>query len=156
LCNDNLSGIAIATTLAQWVSSEPRFYTYRFLFAPATIGSITWLSKNFEQARRIEYGLALASLGDSGGLTYKRSRRGHTEIDRAVEHTLETCSAASTIEDFSPYGYDERQYSSPGFDLAAGCLSRSMYGRIPEYHTSADNLDFVKPNCPRLSTSAGK
>ena len=145
LCNDNLSGIVVATMLAKSLAEQRRRYTYRFLFAPATIGAITWLAGNAAGAQRIAHGLVLASLGDGAGFTYKRSRRGNSEIDRVVEHALKMSSATHRIEDFTPYGYDERQFCSPGFNLAVGCISRSMYGRIPEYHTSADNLDFVKP-----------
>lgn len=145
LCNDNLSGVAVATLLAEHVSSTPRRYSYRFLFVPATIGPITWLARNQDVAQRIRHGLVLACVGDSGQPTYKRSRRGDAEIDRAVEHVLTHTADSYSVEDFSPYGYDERQYCSPGFNLPVGCFMRTPHGRFPEYHTSADNLDFVKP-----------
>jgi aminopeptidase-like protein len=145
LCNDNLSGIAIATLLAEsLLGSSPR-HTYRFVFAPVTIGAITWLARNEQTIPRIVHGLVLTLLGDAGDLTYKRSRRGDATIDRAVEHVLRTSGAAYSIENFSPYGYDERQYCSPGFDLPVGCLMRTPYARFPEYHTSGDDLAFVQP-----------
>jgi aminopeptidase-like protein len=145
LCNDNLSGISVAVALAKWLRRTPRRYTYRFLFIPGTIGAITWLALNDERTSMIRHGLVLACIGDRGGLTYKRSRRGTAEIDRAVSHVLQHAGEGSRIEDFSPYGYDERQYCSPGFDLPVGVLSRTPHGQFAEYHTSADNLAFVDP-----------
>lgn len=146
LCNDNLSGIAAMTWLARELQARPRRrYSYRFLFIPGTIGSITWLARNEERARRIAHGLVAANLGDPGTFHYKKSRGGDAEIDRAVLAVLKASGEAFGVEDFVPFGYDERQYSSPGFNLAVGSLTRTPYGRYPEYHTSADNLDFVRP-----------
>lgn len=153
LANDNLSGVAVATLLAQYLAEAPRRYSYRFLFIPGTIGSITWLALNEEATRRIRGGLVLAGLGDSGRSTYKRSRQGGAEIDRAAVNVLRH-SGEHAIEEFEPYGYDERQYGSPGFDLPIGCLMRTPHGRYPEYHTSADDMSFVKP--PFLADSFAK
>lgn len=144
LANDNLSGIAIAAFLARHLQAVSRRYSYRFLFIPGTIGAIAWLALNEAAVGRVRHGLVLAGLGDAGKLTYKKSRRGDAAIDRAVAHVLGRSGAAFEIFDFSPYGYDERQFCSPGFDLPMGRLSRSPYGTFPEYHTSADDLDFVK------------
>jgi aminopeptidase-like protein len=145
LANDNLSGIAVATGLARLLSEGRPRYSYRFLFAPGTIGSITWLARNEDRLERVRHGLVLACVGDPGGFTYKRSRRGDAEIDRAVAHVLARSGRPSRVVDFTPYGYDERQYCSPGFDLPVGCLSRTPYAAYPEYHTSADDLDLVGP-----------
>jgi aminopeptidase-like protein len=145
LANDNLSGLTVATTLAEFLSGRDLRYSYRFLFIPGTIGAIAWLARNRESVGRIRHGLVLTSIGDAGGFHYKKSRRGDAEIDRAVAHVLRHHSDSSEILEFSPYGYDERQYCSPGFNLAVGCLMRSVWGTFPEYHTSADNLDFIKP-----------
>jgi aminopeptidase-like protein len=145
LANDNLAGIAVATQLARRLAATSPRYTYRFLFAPGTIGSITWLARNRDAVERVRHGLVLACAGDGGALTYKRSRRGDTEIDRAVGHVLRTSGRPHRTLDFSPYGYDERQYCSPGFDLPVGCLTRSTYAGYPEYHTSGDNPAFVLP-----------
>lgn len=143
LCNDNLSGIAVMTELARELQARPRRrYSYRFLFIPGTIGSITWLALN---EVRIDHGLVAANLGDPGKFHYKKSRRGNAEIDRAVLSVLRSSGEPFGVEEFVPFGYDERQYCSPGFNLAVGSLTRTPYGRYPEYHTSADNLDFVKP-----------
>jgi aminopeptidase-like protein len=143
LCNDNLSGIAVSTMLAQWISDAGTRYSYRFLFLPGTIGAITWLALNEEKTRGIRHGLVLAGLGDAGPVTYKKSRRGDAEIDRAMGQVLKDSGDDHRILDFTPYGYDERQFCSPGFNLPVGRLSRSVYGQYPEYHTSADDLHFV-------------
>jgi aminopeptidase-like protein len=145
LANDNCSGIALLTHLAKRMASCKTRYSYRFLFAPGTIGAITWLAQNENSCQRIKHGLVVSMLGDGGGPTYKKSRRGDSLIDRAMIHTLHHSGAAPAILDFSPYGYDERQYCSPGFNLPVGLFQRSKFGAIPEYHTSADNLDFVAP-----------
>jgi aminopeptidase-like protein len=146
LANDNLSGIAVASRLARLLGEGPRpRYSYRFLFIPGTIGSITWLARNAERVDRIRHGLVLSGLGDPGGFTYKRSRRGDAEVDRAVAHVLGRSGRPHTVVDFSPYGYDERQFCSPGFDLPVGRLSRTEFATYPEYHTSADDLDLVSP-----------
>ncbi|NJR49477.1 MAG: DUF4910 domain-containing protein [Leptolyngbyaceae cyanobacterium CSU_1_3] len=145
LANDNLAGIAIATHLAKHLGQVARRYSYRFIFIPATIGSITWLSRNEEHVDRIKHGLVLSCLGDPGKSTYKKSRRGDAEIDRAVLHVLQHSGQDYEAIDFFPYGYDERQYCSPGFNLPVGCLMRTPNSKYPEYHTSADNLEFVQP-----------
>ena len=145
LCNDNLSGLVLSTMLAKFLSGVRRRYSYRFLFIPGAIGSITWLARNEATAFRVKHGLVVACVGDSGPMTYKKSRRGNAEIDRAVLHVLEASGTPYRVKDFSPYGYDERQYSSPGFNLAVGSLTRTPHGEFPEYHTSADNLEFVRP-----------
>lgn len=184
MCNDNLSGLAVATGLARALAErDDRRYTYRFVFVPGTIGSITWLARNEGGAvDRVRHGLVLTGVGDPGAPTYKRTRHGDAEIDRAAETVLRRryggdgearadggleggpdggtsdggtsdggTGDGATIRDFSPYGYDERQYGSPGFALPVGCLMRTPHGAYPEYHTSADDLDFVAPGSLRDS-----
>ena len=145
LANDNLSGLTIATRLSEFLSRLPVRYSYRFLFIPGTIGAITWLARNKRTAQRIQHGLVLTCLGDSGSLHYKKSRRESAEIDRAATLILKQESSSNEVLEFSPYGYDERQYCSPGFNLPVGCLMRSVWGTFPEYHTSADNMTFLQP-----------
>ncbi len=145
LADDNLSGLVVATFLAKHLASQPRRYSYRFVFAPGTIGAITWLSRNEERAQDIRHGLVLTCIGDRASFTYKRSRHDDATIDRAVQHVLSHVDPGYGTVPFSPYGYDERQYGSPGFNLPVGCLMRSHHGQFPEYHTSADNPDFVAP-----------
>jgi aminopeptidase-like protein len=145
LCNDNLSGIALLTFLAKYLGSLSLRYSYRFLFIPGTIGSVTWLCLNEGKVSKIKHGLVVACMGDPGKSTYKKSRQGDAEIDRAVTHVLQYSGQEYEVMNFSPYGYDERQFCSPGFNLPIGCLMRTPHGRFPEYHTSADNLTFVQP-----------
>jgi len=146
LCNDNLSGIAIAARLAGLLKAVSLRHSYRFLWIPGTIGSITWLAMNEAILPRIRHGLVLSCVGDSGPFTYKRSRRGDAEVDRAVEHVLLHCEREFQALDFTPYGYDERQYCSPGINLPVGCFMRTPNGRYPQYHTSADDLSLVTPS----------
>ena len=145
LCNDNLSGIALLSILAKYLGQISLRYSYRFLFIPSTIGSIAWLSLNEHQLWKIKHGLVIAGAGDPGKLTYKKTRRGDAEIDKTVLHILKNSGQDFRVLAFYPYGYDERQFCSPGFNLPVGCLSRTPHGGYPEYHTSADNLDFVRP-----------
>jgi aminopeptidase-like protein len=144
LCNDNLSGIAVATFLALNLAEQGRRHSYRVLFIPGTIGSITWLATHEEIIPRIKHGFVLTGVGDGGPFTYKRSRRGDAEIDHAMAQVLKQAGEPYKLIDFFPYGYDERQYCSPGFNLPIGCLMRTPHGEYPEYHTSADSLDFIK------------
>ncbi len=143
LANDNLSGIAVLAQLARTLAGARRRLSYRILFIPGTIGAITWLARNRDGVARVRHGLVLAGVGDRGAITYKRSRRGDATIDRVVRQVLCAGGVAHRILDFSPYGYDERQFCSPGFDLPVGRFSRSEHGTYPEYHTSADDLSFV-------------
>jgi aminopeptidase-like protein len=145
LANDNLSGVSLSTILAKHLKTVSHRFSYRFLFIPGTIGAIAWLCLNETSVNRIKHGLVIAGVGDSGKITYKKSRRGDAEVDRAAIHVLKHSGQDYEIIDFYPYGYDERQYCSPGFNLPVGCLSRTPYGKYPEYHTSADNLKFVHP-----------
>ncbi|MBV8362748.1 MAG: DUF4910 domain-containing protein [Deltaproteobacteria bacterium] len=144
LANDNLSGIAVATMLARHVQGLRLRHSYRFLFIPGTIGSLTWLARNEDKVGRITHGLVLSCLGDAGGMTYKQSRRGNSAIDRIVAHVLSYEDGPHRITPFIPFGYDERQYCSPGFDLPIGCLMRTPNGEYPEYHSSADDLSLLR------------
>ena len=145
LCNDNLSGMATAARLAQLLQGVTLRYSYRFLWIPGTIGSITWLARHEAILPRIKHGLVLSCVGDSGPFTFKRSRRGDAEVDRAVEHVLRQSGQNFHVLDFTPYGYDERQYCSPGINLPVGCFMRTQNGGYPQYHTSADDLTLVTP-----------
>jgi aminopeptidase-like protein len=145
LANDNLSAIAVAIELARIIAATPHRMSYRFLFAPGTIGAIAWLHANAAAVSRIRHGLVLTCLGDDGPPSYKRSRRGDALIDRYAEYILGTEGDPGRLLPFEPTGYDERQYNAPGFDLPIGRLTRSPGGTFPQYHTSADNLSFVKP-----------
>ena len=145
LANDNCSGLALMTMLARELAQRQTRLSYRFVFVPATIGSIAWLATNEASLKHIKHGLVISNVGDAGPPTYKRSRQGNSLIDRAVAHVLKHSGSKFNLLDFSPNGYDERQYCSPGFNLPVGLFQRSQFGTFPEYHTSADNLDFIRP-----------
>jgi aminopeptidase-like protein len=145
MCNDNLSGVVVAWATARALSSFRPRYTYRFLFIPTIIGSIVWLARNETRVSHIRDGLVLACVGDGGAFHYKKSRRSTALVDRAAAHVLGMDPGGGKVEEFVPYGYDERNYCSPGFDLPVGALSRTPHGRFPQYHTSADDLELVRP-----------
>jgi len=145
LANDNLSGVSLSTMLGKHLSTITHRFSYRFLFIPGTIGAITWLCLNEAAVNRIRHGLVLSGVGDAGHINYKRSRQGDAEIDRVTSHVLKRSAEPYDIIEFYPYGHDERQYCSPGFNLPVGRLSRTPYGEYPENHTSADDLQFVHP-----------
>ena len=145
LANDNLSGIAVATELAKRLLERRPRHTYRFLFAPGTIGPLTWLHENRDRLERIEHGLTVSCIGDAGDLTYKRSRRGDAAVDRAMELVLRDSGAPHRLLPWEPWGGDERQFCAPGFDLPVGTLMRTPHGEFDGYHTSADSLDRIRP-----------
>ena len=154
LANDNLSGIALLTEIGARLQEAPRSLSYRLLFIPGTIGSITWLARNEGRVMRIVAGLVLACVGDSAPLTYKRSRRADATVDRAAAYVLGRRGQKSQVVDFVPWGWDERQFNSPGFDLPVGSLSRSREGEYEEYHSSADDLDLVRPESLQETSEA--
>jgi aminopeptidase-like protein len=154
LCNDNLSGIVLLTFLAKYLKGKKLKYSYRFLFIPETIGSITWLSLNEKTVSKIKFGLVITCVGDRGISTYKKTRQGNNILDKIAEKVLTDTEEPYKIIDFFPWGSDERQFSSPGFNIPIGLLMRTPYGQFPEYHTSADNLDFISSN--HLSNSLRK
>jgi|TARA_B100001167_G_scaffold172861_1_gene124800 aminopeptidase-like protein len=149
LCNDSLSGIVTAVQLAKFIENlkQKPNYSYRILFIPETIGSITWLSRNQEKIKKIKHGLIITCTGDLGQLNYKKSRQGNAEIDQTVIDVLKNSNKDFSVLDFFPFGSDERQYCYPGINLSMGCLTRTVFGDFPEYHTSADNLTYVHPTC---------
>ena len=144
LANDNLSGIVVLAALAHALTGRSLRHNYRLLWSPGTLGPLCWLHHNFGVVDDILHGLAISCVGDRGDITYKRSRRGETRTDRAAEVVLRDRPGAAIV-DWSPYGGDERQFCSPGFDLPFGAFSRSPADAFPEYHSSDDNLSVVTP-----------
>jgi aminopeptidase-like protein len=154
MANDNLSGLALMALLARHLSGQEPHLSYRFLFSPGTIGPIAWLARNEERLDRVKHGLVCLCVGDPGSLTYKKSRRGDAEIDRAAQLVLRDSGEPFEVHEWEPWGGDERQFNSPGFNLPVGTLTRSAPGSFPEYHTSADDLDFVRPEALARSFQA--
>jgi aminopeptidase-like protein len=153
LCNDNLSGVVAAAALAEMLTGFELEHSYRFLFIPETIGSITWLWLNRDRAADIKCGLVLTCLGDAGGATYQKTWQGGRDLDRAALLALRDAGGPFAVRDFRPAGSDERQFSSPGFRIPMGVLMRSPYLEFAQYHTSADDLSFVSPE--KLADSLG-
>ncbi len=145
MCNDNLSGVVLLTMLVKYLQNYKNNYSIRFLFIPETIGAITWLHINERNISKIKHGLIATCLGDSGNLTYKKTRSSNEEIDKTVVNVLKKSDKKFRVLDFFPWGSDERQFCSPEFNLPIGSLFRSIYGtnEFPEYHTSGDNLNFM-------------
>lgn len=144
LCNDNLSGVVLVTLLAKILKETKLNYSIRFLFIPETIGAITWLNQNEKNLSKIKYGLVATCVGDSGNITYKKTKKGNSSLDIIVERTLKKIGDTYKIIDFFPSGSDERQFCSPGINLNVGSVMRTPYGEFDEYHTSLDNLKFIK------------
>ena len=156
LANDNVSGLVVTAALAQWLAGRSRRYSWRFVFAPGTIGSLCWLRRNEPNLGLIEHGLVLGLLGDPAPWTYKMSRRGDAQVDTLVPYVLRELDPRTRVIDFEPYGYDERQLCSPGFNLPVGRLGRSVNDGYPQYHTSADDLSLVSPDAVGRSLDACK
>jgi aminopeptidase-like protein len=143
LANDNVAGVVVAAALAETLKPRELRHTVRIVFAPSGIGTLAWLQRNESRLPRIRGGLVVACAGDPGSLSYKRSRRGDSLVDRAAEHVLGRRDGA--LRDFVPWGTDERQFNSPGFDLPVGTLTRTPNGEYEGYHTSRDNLSLITP-----------
>ncbi|MFW5904698.1 MAG: DUF4910 domain-containing protein [bacterium] len=154
MANDNLSGVLVAVEAARVLADVSRRRTVRVLLAPATIGPVAWMARNPVAVGRIRAGLVLACLGDPGPFTYKQSRRGDAPIDRAARQVLHRRDEPHQVREFTPTGYDERQYGSPGFDLPVSRLTRTPHGEFPEYHTSADDAGLVRPESLEASVAA--
>ncbi len=144
MANDNVSGIVVLSKVASIIKDIIPELSFRFLFIPGTIGSITWLALNKDNLSNIKAGLVISAVGDRSGFNYKRSRKGDSFFDKFLPSLARDLGDIVRIHDFHPYGYDERQFCSPGFNLPFGLLSRAQWGTYKEYHTSGDNLSFIE------------
>lgn len=145
MANNELSGPLVTAFIYRELSKlNKRRYTYRFIFVPETIGVITYLSIHGKHLKeKLAAGYVVTCIGDKGKYTYKKSRKGDSLADRAALLVLSQNENNYHAENFFPTGSDERQYCSPGFNLPVGSLMRTRYGKYKEYHTSADNRDFI-------------
>ena len=144
MCNDVLSGIVVAIFLAKYLLEKDNYYTYRFVFIPETIGSIIYLSKYLKELKEnIIGGYVVTCVGDEGEFTYLKTRKDNQLVDKITLYILENIQESFKVREYITCGSDERQYNYPGIDLNIGSLMKTKYHEFPEYHTSADNLNFV-------------
>ena len=147
MANNELSGPVLAVALAKKIAAQTnRKYTYRFIWIPETIGSITYLSEHFEYMKKnTAAGFVLSCVGDDRTFSYVPSRDGNTLADRAARNVLSFYYPEYKRYTYLDRGSDERQYNAPGIDLPVCVVCRSKYGEYPEYHTSLDDMNFISP-----------
>lgn len=147
MANNELSGPVVAVYLAKWLQSlARRRYTYRIIFIPETIGSITYLSKNLAHLQKhVVAGFNISCVGDNRTFSYVESRYGNTLADKVAKNVLNFYYPEYQTYSFLERGSDERQYNAPGVDLPVCVICRSKYGEYFEYHTSKDNLELISP-----------
>jgi aminopeptidase-like protein len=144
MCNDVLSGIVVTIFLAKYLIEKDNYYTYRFVFIPETIGSIIYLSKHLKELKEnVIGGYVVTCVGDEGEFTYLKTRKDNQLVDKITLYILDNFQESYKVREYITCGSDERQYNYPGIDLNIGSLMKTKYHEFPEYHTSADNLNFV-------------
>jgi aminopeptidase-like protein len=146
MCNDSLSGVGLLTILAKKLLEKSNYYTYRIIFIPETIGSITYLHYNLDKMKsNVIGGYVITCVGDEGGFTYLETRKTGQLVDKITDYVFNEKNIINNKSHFLSCGSDERQFNYPGIDLNIGSIMKTQYGKFDEYHTSDDNLLFIKP-----------
>lgn len=144
MANDNLSGMLLTAFLARHLKSlKNRFWSYRIVFVPETLGAITYCEANEKAMKKIDVGLVVTTVGGAGELGYKQSWQSDHLINKMIEEVLNDADENFITYPFDIHGSDERQYSSQEFRINCATVCKDRYYEYPEYHTSLDNLDFV-------------
>ncbi len=147
MANDSLSGVITTAYLARYLleHKDELEHSYRIIFVPETIGAITYCANNEVAMKQIDTGLVITTCGGHGRFGYKQSWDASHEINQMVEDVFRKKNIDYITYPFDIHGSDERQYSSQGFRINCVSITKDKYYEYPEYHTSLDNLDFVKP-----------
>ena len=147
MANNECSGPAVSIFLQKYLKSLPKLkYSYRFIYIPETIGSITYLSRNYETLKKnVVAGINLSCVGDNYDYSFVQTRYGNTLTDKLLHNLLSFHYPEYKTYSFLERGSDERQFCAPGIDLPVCSFCRTKYGKYAEYHTSADNLTYISP-----------
>lgn len=144
LANDNLSGLVLTSLLFKYISSKRTRFSYRFVVVPETVGAVSYLHENQAQMKKVLGGAVVSCVGGPGRFGLKHSFDQDSVVDRVAVQVLGEAGGSWREYPFIPDGSDERQYASPGFRIPTITITKDKYYEYPEYHTSADNLSFVK------------
>lgn len=145
MANNELSGPVIATFLIDYFSKRKNYYSMRFLFFPETIGPLTYLSRHLKKVKKnFLAGYHLTCIGDGGDFSMIESKEKYSYSAKIAKMILENYPKKK-VYSFLERGSDERQYNNPGINLPVVTLMRTKFGSYKEYHSSYDNLEFIKP-----------
>lgn len=154
MANNELSGPVVLSNLIKYFANKKLNYSMRFLILPETIGSIAYLSKNLKKLKENFYaGYVLTCLGDKGKMSFLKSINENSISNKLAINYFKKNKTKVKYYEFVHRGSDERQYNSPKIDLDMASLMRTKYGKYKEYHTSLDNLKFIKLNKIKQSTN---
>jgi len=145
LANDNLGGMVMTAFLARELLKQPKpKKSYRIIWVPETIGAIAYCAMNEKEMKKIDSGFVVTTVGGPGKFGYKKSFNEDHSINLSIEKIFKMENISHISYPFDIHGSDERQYSSQGFRINIASITKDKYYEYPYYHSSLDNLDFVK------------